>query len=82
MQQGCIKLIEGDSKDIYNYILNQLFCYFIHRIVKKMYIDFHKIKQHNCFLSTKSAYFTDFWMIMWPWIPEWWCWKFSFASEE
>ncbi len=28
MQQGCIKLIEGDSKDIYNYILNQFFCYF------------------------------------------------------
>jgi len=24
----------------------------------------------------------EFWRIMWRWRLEWWCWKFSFASQK
>ncbi len=32
----------------------------------------------KCFLSSKSAYYNDFWRIMWHWRLE----LFSFASQE
>ncbi len=38
-------------------------------------------KQNNVFLS-KSAYYNDFWRIMWHWRLEEWCWKFNFESQE
>ncbi len=69
-QQGHIKLIKSDSKDLYNvtnYFFQVLFfwAFYLSKNPEKMYHSFHKnIKQHNffhidnteSFLSTKSAY--------------------------
>ncbi len=32
--------------------------------------------------SSKSAYWYDFWRIIWNWRLEKWCWKYSFASQK
>ncbi len=82
MQQGWIKLIKSDSKDIYNvtkaFYFNLLFIKESWKYItmKKIY---HKISgrttifntennnDKKCFLSSKSAYQNYFWKIMWLW---------------
>jgi len=39
------------------------------------------IKQHNYFDNNEKC-FLNFWRLVWHWRLEWWCWKFSFASQE
>ncbi len=83
IQQGCIKLIKCDSKDIHDVIkisISNKSCSFklsIHQRLKYIYSQFHKIwssttifKMYNnlkCLLSSKSAYSNDFWRIMLHW---------------
>jgi len=58
IQQGCVNLNKSDSKDIYN--VTKHFC--LKKKHKKMYHGVHKNIGNNkkCYLSTKSAYYSDF----------------------
>ncbi len=66
IQQGCIKLIKNDSKDMYNVTKDLLF------FGLSIHQGLLNIDNNNsfCFLSSESS-FSDFWRIMWHWRLEW-----------